>query len=97
MDDVRQLGPSAVSSRSPEVFDGLVLDNATAPGQEVRCTRSSDPQAATDPMPWTPYSVPAGWFYPKRGDRAVLGYPVDGPPVILEWWPAADAAPDVSS
>jgi hypothetical protein len=96
MDDPRQLGAGALDRSAPTIFDGSILDNATALGQEVRCTRPGvDPWAATDPMPWWPYVTPDGFFYPKRGDRAVLAYPIDGPPVINKWWPAPDAIPDV--
>lgn len=98
MDDPRQLGPGAIGRSSPPIFDGLILDDATAPDQEVRCTRPRvDPAAATDPMPWTPItSLSAGGeFWPKHGDRATLVYPIDGPPVIVAWWPAEDAVPDV--
>lgn len=96
MEDLRQLGPGAVGRPVDTAFDGLILDDASTPDQEVRCTRPGvDRNAATDSMPWWPYPHPDGLFYPKSGDRAVLIYPVDGPPVIDKWWPAADAIPDV--
>lgn len=97
MDDPRQLGAGAVSMPPSPLFNGEILDDATEPGQEVRCIRPGvDRQAATDPMPWKPYVTPVGFFYPKRGNRAVLDYPIDGPPVISSWWPSADAVPDVA-
>jgi hypothetical protein len=98
MDDPRQLGAGAVARSSAQIFDGLILDDAVGPGRAVRCTRPRvDSNAATDPMPWKPFTAisAGGEFWPKRGDRAVLVYPIDGPPVIVEWWPAEDAVPDV--
>lgn len=84
------LAPSAVTIPEAELHEALIRDNAVEPGEEVRCTRESlDPQLADDPMPWDPYVTPDGFFYPKRGDRAILGFPVDGTPVILRWWPRA--------
>jgi hypothetical protein len=94
MPDPRQLGPGAVDIPPPELHDAQVAEDAIAPGEEIRCVvESLDPLLATDPMPWTPYVSPDGFFYPKKGDRAVLGFPVDGPPVIVAWWPQA-AEPD---
>lgn len=88
--------PHAVDIPPPELHEAILGEDATAPGQEVKCVVPSfDPLKATDPMLWTPYVTGAGVFYPKRGDRAILGYPPDGPPVILAWWPKA-TTPDVS-
>lgn len=96
MGDLNEIHNRGVPTSRPELQEAEVLDNATEPDQEVRCVVASlDPQLATDPLPWPPYVTPAGFFYPKRGDRAVVGSPPDGPPVILAWWPAADE-PDVS-
>lgn len=90
------LTPSAVPQAPPELRTAEVLDEAVAEGQLVRCTIAAlDPLLATDPMPWRPYVGAAGIFYPKRGDSALVGQPLDGPPVILEWWPSA-TEPDVS-
>lgn len=95
MPDPSLLTPSAVDKALPELHDAIVNEDASAPGQEVICVIPEyDPLMARDPMPWTPVVTPDGFFYPKRGDRAVLGYPVDGDPVILEWWPKA-TEPDV--
>jgi hypothetical protein len=44
-------------------------------------------------MPWMPYVTPAGIFYPKRGDSAVIGSPEGGAPEIVTWKPRA-AEPD---
>jgi hypothetical protein len=85
-----ELAPSAVHIPDAELREAIVLDSTSELGTEIRCTIASlDPLLATDPMPWSPYVTPAGFFYPKKGDRAVLGFPPDGPPVILEWWPNA--------
>jgi hypothetical protein len=91
-----ELGPGAGPSQPQAIFDGQILDDATAPGQEVRCTHASDSRFATDPLPWSPVSLPTGLYYPKRGDRAVVVEPADGPPVIAFWQPG-DRAPDVPS
>jgi len=93
------LGPGAAHLQPDAVFDLVVLDNATDADQEVRCQRSlGETTAATDPMPWIPYTIEGvGTWYPKRGDRAIALHPVDGPPVIVAWWPAPDAPPDVSA
>jgi hypothetical protein len=90
------LTAAAVTQAPPELRSGKVLDDALAEGQEVRCTIPSlDPLLATDPMVWCPYVGAAGIFYPKRGDRALIAQPLDGPPAIVQWWPAAEASPDV--
>lgn len=95
MPSLTDLGPGAVAKASPELLEATVRDDATAVGQEVRCRRARAPVGtATDPMPWTAVVTPAGFFYPKSGDRAVLGYPIDGPPFIAAYWPAADAVAD---
>lgn len=90
MPNPAELSPSAVTIPEAELHEAVVLDDAMEPGREVRCTRDSlDHLLADDPMPWAPYVTPDGFFYPKEGDRAVLGFPVDGDPVILQWWPNA--------
>lgn len=97
MDSLRQLGPSAAPTRSPETFDAEILDDATTPGQEVRCKRPSiSEQAATDPMPWVPVTTAAGEFWPKQGNHALVVYPVGGPPAIVFWEPSEGAVPDVA-
>jgi hypothetical protein len=96
MPEPRDLTASAVDVPGPVLHEATVLDDATEPGQEVRCVVPSfSEQLSEDPMPWMPYVTAAGVFYPKKGDRAVLGDPDAGPPVILAWWPDA-AEPDVS-
>lgn len=95
MADITQLGPGASPQPTVQAFDGEILDSVAELGEEVRCVRPElDPNAATDPMPWNPISLPAGFFYPKQGDRAVFVYPDGGPPVILEFFPRSDV-PDV--
>jgi hypothetical protein len=94
MPNPASLTASAVDIPDAELHEAVVLDSASALGEEIRCTIPSfSERYFTEPMPWSPYVTPAGFFYPKKDDRAVLGYPVDGPPVILEWWPNA-AEPD---
>ncbi len=93
-----RLGPAAVAIPPAELFEAEVLDNASAEGQEVRCVRPNvDPGSATDPMPWNPVARADGFHFPKRGDRALLAYPEKGRgrPVIVQFFPAPDAAPDV--
>lgn len=94
MTDLTHLGPSAVDVPPASAFAATVRDNAAARGQEVRChLDGEDPLRLTDPMPWNPV-VDDGRYYPKTGDRALVVYPVNGPPVIAEWWPRAGAEPD---
>jgi hypothetical protein len=95
MSNPAMLVNSRVPRPSPELRSGKILDDATAPGQEIRCTiPSKDTTAGTDPMRWRPYVTPDGFFYPKRGDDALIALPPDGPPWIVEWAPAPDAVPD---
>jgi hypothetical protein len=90
-----ELGPDAVSPLEPQSYEANVLDDAAAPGQEIRCSRPSlDELLADDPMPWTPYVTEAGVFFPKRGNRAIVEFPDGGTPVIAQWWPNGDAVPD---
>lgn len=91
-----RLGPGAVTVPPQQVWEGEVLDSAEAGTDLIRCRRPSDPQAATDPMPFTPLTdLAVGTFYPKRGDRAIFVYPVNGPPWILSFRPAPGATPDI--
>lgn len=84
------LTPSAVELPDPEVHDARVSEDAVGPDDLVRCVIPDHTERlTTDPLPWTPYVKKAGFFYPKKGDRAILAFPVDGPAVILEWWPKA--------
>ncbi len=95
MADPAGLHNSRVPRPSPELWTAKILDDATAPGEPIRCViESKDPTAATDPMRWTPYVTPEGFFYPKRDDVALVATPIDGPPVIVDWAPAEDADPD---
>lgn len=95
MPNASELGPGAVAIPAPQSYEANVLDDATTASQEIRCSRSSlDDLLADDPMPWTPYVTEAGVFYPKRGNRAIVGFPDDGTPVISQWWPDEGAEPD---
>jgi hypothetical protein len=95
MADPRDLTPGAVSLPPRELRTAVVLDDVVSEDQLVRCVVPSlDPQLATDPMRWEAFTRPSGFFYPKRGDEALLAYPLDGPPVVLRFWPKA-ATPDV--
>jgi hypothetical protein len=90
MPNPRELTPSAVDKPEPESHEAVIAEDATEEGQEIRATRESlDPLLTDDPMPWVPYVGAAGIFYPKRKDRAILAFPVDGTPVIAVWWPNA--------
>ena len=97
MPDVAQLA-AAASEPAPgdSLREAVVREDATEDREEVRCVIASlDPNLATEPLPWTPVVNAQGAFYPKQGDRAILAYPAGGPPVILQWWPAA-TEPDAS-
>lgn len=97
MGNPADLTASAVTVASPELRTGKILDDAGSEGQLVRCTiEALDPLLATDPMPWVPYRSASGLFYPQRGDTALIAQPLDGAPVISQWWPAEDAEPAVA-
>lgn len=86
---------TAVELPAAEIHEAEILDAASAPTDEVRCTIPSfDSRLTTDPSRFTPASTPAGWFYPKKGDRAIVVQHEDGPDAIVAWWPAVDAEPD---
>ncbi len=96
MTDASLLHPSSVEIPAPEIHEATVLDDATEPRQEVRCiVPFLDKKLASDPMAWNSVSIAREEYWPKRGDRALISAHVDGPPAIFEWWPAADATPDV--
>jgi hypothetical protein len=91
MPNPAELAPSAVRIPDPELREATILEGATEPGQRICCveTRHS-PLLKTDPMTWKVDVVPGvGYFYPKKGDRAVIAKASDGSPFILEWWPSA--------
>lgn len=96
MPDPGELDPRTVPQADQTLHEASILDDASLPGEQVRCVIPSEGEhLATDPMQWMPYVTPAGLFYPKRGDRAILGDPVQGPEAILAWWPKA-TEPDSS-
>jgi hypothetical protein len=96
MADPAALANSLVSHAEPELREATILDNATAPGEEIRCeSEALGTGLAEDPMSWRPYVTAVGVFYPKRGERAVLALPPDGPPVI-QWWEPAEREPDAA-
>jgi len=96
MPDLTRITPSAISIPSPELREATVLDDATEVGQAVRCVVPSlDSNLATDPLAWTPVTTATGEYWPRSGERALLAYHQDGPPVIVFWEPGereADAA-----
>lgn len=95
MPNPAELHISSVELPAPELFDAEVLDDAETPGREVRCVVDSiDRGLTTDPARFNPVSTPTGWFYPKKGDRAIVARHTDGPDTIIEWWPDPDAVPD---
>lgn len=94
MPEASNLTKQAVDLPEAELQDSRVHDGASGPKDEVRCVIAEE-DGATDPMPFTPFVTHAGVFYPKRGDRAILGFPENGPPVIL-WWQPQATEPDVA-
>jgi hypothetical protein len=94
--DISQLWNGSIPPTEGNLVEAKLHDSANAVGEEVRCKIPSiDPNTATDPMPWMPYVTGAGVFYPKVGDRALIAFPEEGPPVIIWWVPKAES-PDVS-
>ncbi|HVQ60373.1 MAG TPA: hypothetical protein VMS60_15845 [Solirubrobacterales bacterium] len=80
----------AIDEGRPQDFEARVLDDALAPGEAVRCVLPALAEhLASDPLAWMPYTTPAGIFYPKHGDRALVTEPDGGPPAIVAWWPSA--------
>jgi hypothetical protein len=89
MSDPAGLSNQLVPEASPELREATVLTDATERGEEIRCTTISLGELiSTDPLPWRPFTTAAGEFWPKKGERAVLAFPPDGPPVIAWWEPA---------
>ncbi|HEX5592019.1 MAG TPA: hypothetical protein VFX35_01585 [Solirubrobacterales bacterium] len=98
MADPAKLHNSQVPAPDPELVTAEILDDATAPGEEVSCLLEGDgPTLRSDPMRWTPHTVEGeGTWFPKRGNAALVGIPADGaPPWIVAWAPAPGAVPDV--
>lgn len=86
---------TAVELPGGELREAEIRDGAATPTDEVRCViHSFDSRLTTDPCRFTPFSTPEGWFYPKKGDRAIVIQHEDGPDTIVAWWPATDAKPD---
>lgn len=91
-----ELGPRVIGSSAPPLREAVVHEDATEPGQEIKCiVPSFGREWTSDPLQWNPVVKPAGFFYPKKDDRAVIGYPTDGPPFVAQWWPSDSASPDV--
>lgn len=96
MPNAADLSPSAVRIPDAELRSGTFLESATEPLQAIRCIIPSEGGAySTRPLGgWQPLVAPAGFFYPKAGDRAQIGFPRDGGvPMILAWEPSA-SSPD---
>lgn len=94
--DLADLDNNSIAPAEPVLLEAKVKDNASGVGDEVRCIIAGfDPHQATDPMPWMAYEDSRGIFYPKVGDRAMLAFPDEGPPVIAWWKPKAEK-PDVA-
>jgi hypothetical protein len=89
MPDPANLTKAAFDQQEPQAVAAKVLDSAEDPGEEVRCMLVGDDLGATDPMPWDAVARPAGLFYPKRGDRAVVVFPEGGTPYIDFFRPTA--------
>lgn len=96
MPNPAELSSSAVGIPAPELRKGEVHEDATAPGQKIKCiVPSLGREWTSDLLRWKAVVTPAGFFFPKRGDEAVLAYPIDAPSYIAEWWPDDEASPDV--
>lgn len=96
MPDLADLYNGSVQPVEAVVLEAVAHDSAISPTDEIRAkVPGFDPNTATDPMQWTPYVTGDGVFYPKVGDRVVIAYPDEGPPIILAWWPKAEH-PDIS-
>lgn len=95
MSNAAELHASSIEPASPELHEAEVLDSASSDADLVRCLIGSlGDRLATDPCSFNPVSRKSGWFYPKKGDRAIVAQHLDGPDTIIEWWPAAGADPD---
>jgi hypothetical protein len=94
MPDPANLTRHAVTVPEPQLIEGKILDSAEDPTEEVRCTFAGDDVHASDPMPWDPVVRKAGFFYPKRGDRAVIAFPDGGTPYIDFFRPSATSPDD---
>lgn len=90
MPDPAELDPRAVPAEEPVFYEATVHTDASVPGEHVSCIIPSEGKhLETDPLQWMPYVTPEGFFYPKRGDRALIGDPISGPEAIVAWWPKA--------
>jgi hypothetical protein len=97
MADPASLANSQVSQPDPELHETTIRDDATGPGQEIRCLAPwLGVGLATDPMAWQPVTTAAGEYWPKEGDRCLVTAQLDGPPLIAWWEPAEDAEPDAA-
>lgn len=90
-----ELDPRSVNLPERQLHTAEILDSATDWPEPVRCVIPDlDPLLYTMRMSWNPIHAPAGHFYPKKGDEALVATPGDGPPRIVTWTPSA-AEPDV--
>lgn len=96
MPDLTNLTPAGVDVPEASLYRAVFIDDAATATDEVRCVVPDESEhLAFDAMRWNPVTHPGvGFFFPKRDDVAVIGIPVNGDPVILEWWPAPGATPD---
>jgi hypothetical protein len=93
--DPSLLDPRAVSAALPQLHSGEIADSAASESDLVRCVVPAvDSLLGTIAMDWDPVSRSSGLFFPKRGDKALVAIPGDGPPWIVRWRPTA-AVPDV--
>lgn len=96
MGDLADLYNGAIAPTEPNLVEAKLHDSAEGPTDEVRCRIPSiDPDVATDPMAFMPFVTGDGVFYPKVGDRALVAFPDEGPPVIV-WWRPKAGTPDHS-
>ena len=89
--------PESQGDSGAEMFEGVILEDAS-PGVSVRVrVPGLSSELATDPCPWAPVVLPEGIFYPKAGDRSWVSQPSQGNPVIARWVPSTDVPDEVFS
>lgn len=80
---------------APETFEAVVDEDAAAGEPVFVVVPGFDSHLRHGPCRWLPFTSPAGVFWPRKGDRAVVVRPADGDPWIASWVPTA-TEPDVA-